>query len=282
MFSLRIGERLFGGYQRPLVMGVINATPDSYYAPSRTENDSDRIARRTAMLLEGGADMLDLGAYSSRPGALDVTPDQEAERLERAIRIVRREVGPLVPLSVDTFRSSIAREAVTNWGADIINDISGGSLDSEMISTVASLQVPLVVMHMRGTPQTMGEYCQYPAGVVAEVGAELAASASRASLAGVADVIIDPGFGFSKTMEQNYELAAGLSTVKRLCDDRPLLVGVSRKSMLTKALDISAEEALPATCALHAFLLEGGADILRVHDAAEARQTIEIFMRLHH
>lgn len=282
MFSLRLGERLYGGQDRPLVMGVINATPDSYYAPSRTETDSDAIARRTAMLLEGGADMLDVGGYSTRPGADDVPAEEEALRLEKALRIIRREAGPSVPLSVDTFRSSIAREAVTSWGADIINDISGGSMDPLMVSTAAELRAPLVVMHMRGTPQTMGEHCHYPGGVVADVSAELAAAASRASLEGVTDVIIDPGFGFSKTPEQNFELAAGLSTLKRLCNDRPLLVGVSRKSMLTRTLGISTEEALPATCALHALLLASGADILRVHDAAEARQTIEIFMRLRH
>lgn len=270
-FSLNIRGRLVE-YSRPAVMGIINATPDSFYPGSRTP-DAEAVAGRTRELLEQGADIIDLGAYSSRPGADDVSPDEEGRRLRMALEAIR-SVSADVPVSVDTFRASLAEKAVTEWGADIINDISGGSLDPAMFDTVARLNVPYILMHMRGTPADMQQHCLY-GDVTAEVAGELSQRLHRLSLAGVNDVIIDPGFGFSKTLEQNYRMLRELEVFAML--GRPVLVGVSRKSMITRLPAVEGGDALNGTTAVNMLALDRGAAILRVHDAGAARQAVEIY-----
>ena len=270
-FSLNIGGRLFEA-RRPQVMGIVNVTPDSFFAASRTA-DRDMVLRRTEQLIADGADMIDIGAYSSRPGADIVSPDEEKRRLAEGLEALRKVSGTM-PISVDTFRADVAREAVTNLGADIINDISGGLLDTAMLDTVAELHVPYILMHMRGNPQTMQSLTGY-ADVTADVCSELSATVTALRERGVADIIIDPGFGFSKTLEQNYRLLASLSDMARLFG-LPLLVGAPRKSMLTKALEIGPEDALNATTVVNTIALMQGASILRVHDARPAAEAVRL------
>lgn len=270
-FSLNIKGRLVE-YTNPVVMGIVNITPDSFFAGSRVTAEAD-IEQRAAQMVAEGADILDLGAYSTRPGAAEVGVEEEMSRLERGIKAVRRAVGDAVPLSVDTFRADVARACVEEWGADIVNDISGGKLDDRMFETVAELRVPYVLMHTRGTPATMQTLTDY-ADVVADVMGELQRSVWKLEEAGVADVIVDPGFGFAKTPEQNYEMLARLADFELL--GKPLLVGVSRKSMFTRLLGIEACQALVPTAVGNALALERGAAIVRVHDVAEARQTIAV------
>ncbi len=273
-FTLNLRGRL-AEYSRPVVMGVLNVTPDSFYSGSRAQTHAD-ITRRARQLVADGADMLDIGAYSSRPGADDVSADEELRRLEAGLSAVREAVGYDIPVSVDTFRADVARRAV-EWGADIINDISGGLLDEGMFETVADLHVPYILMHMRGTPATMQTMTDYT-DVVADVIGELSHKLSRLEELGVADVIIDPGFGFAKTLDQNYRLLSQLDAFAIL--GRPVLVGMSRKSMLTRLLGIDATEALVPTAIVGALALERGAAILRVHDPREAAQAIAIVEKL--
>lgn len=273
-FTLNLRGRL-AEYSRPVVMGVLNVTPDSFYSGSRAQTHAD-ITRRARQLVADGADMLDIGAYSSRPGADDVSADEELRRLEAGLSAVREAVGYDIPISVDTFRADVARRAV-EWGADIINDISGGLLDEGMFETVADLHVPYILMHMRGTPATMQTMTDYT-DVVADVIGELSHKLSRLEELGVADVIIDPGFGFAKTLDQNYRLLSHLDAFAIL--GRPVLVGMSRKSMLTRFLGIDATEALVPTAIVGALALERGAAILRVHDPREAAQAIAIVEKL--
>lgn len=253
-------------------MGIVNVTDDSFYGGSRASTP-ESVEERVRCLLGEGADMIDIGAYSSRPGADDVSEDEERLRLSRGLRAVRK-VSATVPVSVDTFRSSVARCAVSEWGADIVNDISGGELDCEMFRTVAELGVPYILMHMRGTPQTMQSHTDYE-NVVGDVIYWLAERLKRLELEGVADVIVDPGFGFSKTLEQNYELLGGLHLIGSELR-RPVLVGVSRKSMITRLLGIDTDGALNGTTCLNTMALMQGASFLRVHDAAEAVQVIRL------
>lgn len=273
-FTLNLRGQL-ASFNRPQVMAIVNVTPDSFYAGSRTF-DTDAIRRRTANLMAEGADMVDIGAYSSRPGADDVSPAEETERLCRGIEAIRSE-GCTLPMSVDTFRASVAEAAVA-MGADIVNDIGGGSLDSEMFDTVARLRVPYILMHMRGTPATMQSMCQYN-DVAADVTGELARSLARLDALGVSDVIVDPGFGFAKTLGQNYRMMNVLPEIADMLG-RPMLVGISRKSMLTRLLDIPTDSALNATTALNAMALDRGADIIRVHDVLAARQCVDIYCAL--
>lgn len=266
-FSLNIGGRLVE-YRQPAVMGIVNFTSDSFFSGSRV--DAESVGRRAEQLIAEGADMLDLGACSTRPGAEIVEETLETERLCAGVRAIRDAVGKDVPLSVDTFRSGAARAAI-EAGADIVNDISGGDLDPAMFSTVAELKVPYILMHMRGTPATMQTMTDY-ADVTTEVVADLSRKLGRLEELGVADVIVDPGFGFAKTLEQNYRMLAELEQFALL--GRPLLAGMSRKSMFTKLLGISADEALVPTSVAGALALERGAAILRVHDPREAAQTI--------
>lgn len=273
-FTLNLRGRLVE-YSRPVVMGVLNVTPDSFYSGSRAQTHAD-TTNRARQLVADGADLLDIGAYSSRPGADDVSADEELRRLEAGLSAVREAVGYDIPISVDTFRADVARRAV-EWGADIINDISGGLLDEGMFETVADLHVPYILMHMRGTPATMQTMTDYT-DVVADVIGELSHKLSRLEELGVADVIIDPGFGFAKTLDQNYRLLSHLDAFAIL--GRPVLVGMSRKSMLTRFLGIDATEALVPTAIVGALALERGAAILRVHDPREAAQAIAIVEKL--
>lgn len=270
-FSLNLSGRLVE-FDRPAVMAIVNATPDSFFAGSRVAT-ADQVARRTESLLAEGADIIDLGACSTRPGSESPDADEELRRLEPALEAIRR-VSADVPVSVDTFRASVARRCVTELGADIINDISGGTLDPAMFDTVAETGAPYVMMHTRGTPETMQQLTDYSAqgGVTAAVLEFFAERIADLAGRGVADIIVDPGFGFAKTVEQNWQLMRELPALLAL--GRPVLAGISRKSMLTRPLQISADEALPATVAANVMALERGAMILRVHDAAAARQAI--------
>lgn len=225
-------------------------------------------------MLDSGADFIDIGAYSSRPGADEVTPEEEISRLDVGMKALR-EMAPDIPVSVDTFRADVARTAILELGADIINDISGGDLDHEMADTVAELGVPYILMHMRGTPSTMQTLTDYN-DVTADVIADLSRKLRELRLKGVADVIVDPGFGFAKTVGQNYDMMRNLEEFTRLLD-APLLVGISRKSMITKLLGITPDAALAATTALNTITLTRGASFLRVHDALEASQAVRIY-----
>lgn len=277
MFSINTHGHLHT-YCRPAVMGIINATPDSFYAASRAA-DNVAAGERAEQMAVAGADMIDVGACSTRPGA--ALPDAAAEwaRLEPALRAVRAAVGAALPVSVDTFRADVARRAVESGLADIVNDVGGCTLDEQMEQTVVELRVPYIMMHMRGTPADMQQHCDYPDGVAAAVISELAGLLGRLTLAGVPDIIIDPGFGFAKTVEQNYRLLRDLPVVADALR-RPVLAGMSRKSMATRLLGISAADALPATAALNMLALERGAAVLRVHDVAEAVQVVKIYCQL--
>lgn len=261
--------------RRPWVMGILNVTPDSFYADSRTPMaEPERIAQRVRQMLAEGADIIDVGAYSSRPGADDISPLEEMRRLEVALTTVR-EVAPEVYVSVDTFRSEVARQCVEHFGVDLINDISGGVLDRAMPKVVARLGVPYIIMHMKGNPETMQMAPEYQ-DVVAEVLEFLARQQQRFFDAGGKDVIIDPGFGFGKTLQHNYRLMDRLQDFHEL--HAPLLVGVSRKSMIYKLLETTPQEALNGTTVLHTIAMMKGAHIFRVHDvqaAVEARTLVE-------
>lgn len=271
MFSLNIRGRLVE-LRRPTVMGIVNITPDSFYSGSRTEQ-ADEIARRVDSLLDNGADWIDVGGYSSRPGGADISADKEYSRLERALEVIRRD-HPDTIISVDTFRADVARKCVENWGVEIINDISGGKLDTEMWDTVADLRCVYVLMHMRGTPSTMQELTDYK-DVTADVISELAFSLDELRQKGVADVIIDPGFGFAKNTEQNFRILRDLDEFRVLgC---LILAGISRKSMIWRTLDSTPEESLNGTTALNMACLMKGASILRVHDAKEASECVRLF-----
>lgn len=273
-FTLNIRGNLLR-VERPMIMGIINVTPDSFWEGSRAA-DPDSIACRAAAMIADGADIIDLGACSTRPGAETCDAATEEARVAVGVEAVR-SVSADIPLSVDTFRASVARSAVER-GADIVNDISGGNLDPEMMPTVASLHVPYIMMHMRGTPATMQSMCDYPEGVVTEVVADLSRKIERFRLAGVADIIADPGLGFAKTVGQNYELLRSTAEIGELLGT-PVLIGLSRKSMLTRPLGITAAEALEATTAANTLALVNGAAILRVHDvkaAVEAREIVSL------
>lgn len=262
----------------PQVMGILNVTPDSFYDGSRTPRSlPDAVQARAEKLIAEGADMIDVGGYSTRPGADDVTPDEELRRLQTGIEAVRR-MSADIPVSVDTFRAAVARKAVTEMGADIINDVSGGLIDPEIYNVAAAEGAPYILMHMRGTPATMQQFTDYSeyGGVVPGVAAELHKAMVALNLAGVRDVIIDPGFGFSKTAPQNYELMRGLPELSALLDGLPTLVGISRKSMIYKPLGLTPADALPGTTALNTLALERGAAIIRVHDVAAAVQTRDV------
>lgn len=258
-------------FSTPWVMGIVNVTPDSFFSGSRVDG-AYAVAGRVEEMLAQGADCIDLGAYSSRPGAADVSPEEEWRRLDAALAEIRRRWPDLV-VSIDTFRASVARKCVEQWGADIINDISGGDLDPDMFTTVADLRVPYILMHMRGNPQNMQTLTEYD-DVTADVISGLASKVVHLRSLGVNDIILDPGFGFAKTVEQNYRLLHELGELKRL--GLPVLAGMSRKTMIWKPLGITPEEALEGTVALDTVALLNGADILRVHDVAPAVQTVRL------
>lgn len=254
----------------PKVMGVLNVTPDSFYEDSRVASSSQGAERASAMIEEGAA-MIDIGGYSSRPGAADIPESEERDRVLPVIEEIIK-YNPEAILSIDTFRSGIARQAYTA-GASIINDISGGLLDDQMIATVAQLGCPYVLMHMRGTPLTMKDHSTYE-DVALEVVNELLPQVKKLESAGVNDVIIDPGFGFAKSIDQNYELLRNLPYFKTI--QRPVLVGISRKSMIYRYLSISSRDSLNGTTVLNTLALQNGANILRVHDIREAVEVVNL------
>lgn len=261
-------------FGQPRIMGILNITPDSFYAGSRADNAAAWLARSEQMLQEG-ADILDIGGMSSRPGAAVIGLQEELDRVIPAIETIHRHF-PEALLSVDTLRAAVAREAVAA-GASIVNDISAGSLDADMYATVAELSVPYVLMHMKGRPETMQQQAQYGQ-VALEVLDFLAAELARLRALGVKDVIVDPGFGFGKTIAQNYALLRQLEVFHIL--EVPLLAGLSRKSMVYKVLGVTPEEALTGTSVLHWAALEKGAQLLRVHDVAAARQVITLWQQM--
>ena len=260
--TINAGGRLLD-LSQPQVMGILNVTPDSFYDGSRCP-DMTAVAKRVETILSEGADMIDVGGYSSRPGCVDVSVDEEKRRLAIGFEAIRR-LSPDAVISVDTFRAEVARWSVEEWGVQIINDISAGELDADMFDVVAQLRVPYIMMHMRGTPGAMLQlqYLHYD-DVVADVLQYFAAKIDRLAYMGVNDIIIDPGFGFSKTVDDNYRLMRHLDEFARL--GLPLLVGISRKSMIYKLLDVTPAESLNGTTALNVMALLGGAHILRVHD----------------
>lgn len=260
---------------RPRVMGILNVTPDSFYSASRTQGLM-AIRQRVEQIRSEGADWIDVGGYSTRPGAPEITPDEEWDRLAPALEIIRN-IWPEAIISVDTFRASIARKAVEEFKAEIINDVAGGTLDPEMFQTVADLKCAYILMHMRGTPSTMQQLTDY-SNVTADVISALAFKTDELRQLGVCDIILDPGFGFAKKVEQNYRLLADLDlfTLTGL----PVLAGMSRKSMIWKPLDITPADSLPGTISLHMAAMMKGASIIRVHDVAAARQSVEVFMMM--
>lgn len=273
--SINLNGRLLS-LKSPVVMGILNVTPDSFYAGSRQADEAAVAQRIETILAEGGA-IVDIGGYSSRHDAAEVTEEEEWQRIKPALKRMQRDF-PEVPVSVDTFRSAIARRAVEEYGTAMINDISGGMLDARMFETIALLQVPYILMHMRGTPQTMQQHTDYD-DLMEDIMLYFAQKVRALRQLGVNDVILDPGFGFAKTLEQNYELMRSLSEFS-IHFETPLLVGISRKSMIYKLLNATPEDSLNGTTVLNTYALLNGADILRVHDVKAATETIEIVKRL--
>lgn len=275
-FTINLGGTL-KSFSAPAVMGIINVTEDSFFSGSRA-NSKDEISRKTERMLAEGVDIIDLGACSTRPGSLPVSEEKETENIIAGIDAIRN-ISKEVPVSIDTYRANVAVASISA-GADIINDISGGDLDPEMFDTVAKLHVPYILMHTRGTPETMSELTDYGTrGVTATVLDELGAKLNTLALKGVADVIIDPGFGFAKNLSQNYELLRNLDVFNELgC---PVLAGISRKRMATQLLGINADKALEATVALNCFALDRGASVLRVHDVLAAKQAVTIYSEIY-
>ncbi len=260
---------------QPKVMGILNVTPDSFYDGGQ-HNNSDLIIEQVKTMLNEGATFIDVGGYSSRPGAQDVSQDEEIQRVIPIIKLIVDEF-PDVLISVDTFRSAVAEQAV-KAGACMINDISAGHLDDTMLKTVAHLKVPYVMMHMRGNPKTMATLTNYE-NLVKDILFYFSERITKARALGIVDLIIDPGFGFAKTVAQNYELLNKFELLKMT--DLPILAGLSRKSMIYKTLNFSAEDALNGTTILNTIALQKGADILRVHDVKEAMECVKLTQQLH-
>lgn len=268
--SIKIGSRLLT-FESPKVMGILNLTPDSFYDGGKHSTVESALIQ-AKKLIDEGVDMIDIGAYSSRPGAKDIS---EQEEMDRAIPFIEsfRQYFPEIILSIDTFRAKVA-ETCVNAGVHIINDISGGTLDENMFETVAKLHVPYILMHMRGTPSTMQKLTDYK-DVVNDVAESLGVQIAKLRQLGVKDIILDPGYGFAKTIDQNYELLLRVNELHYF--GLPILGGISRKSMIYKKIGLKPNEVLPGTIALNTLLLERGVQILRVHDVMEAKQLINIF-----
>jgi dihydropteroate synthase len=258
----------------PQVMGVLNVTPDSFYSGCRAQTD-EAIAERARQILEEGASIIDIGAYSSRPNCVDISPEEELNRLRYALKILN-EVHPDAIISVDTFRASVAEVCVKEYGVAIINDISGGEMDKNMFDTVVDLQVPYIMQHMQGTPQNMQNSPHYD-NLMRETFLYFSEKIQMLHDRGLNDIILDPGFGFGKTLDHNYELLSHLEEFKIF--ELPILVGLSRKSMITKLLDIPTTEALNGTTVTNTIALMKGADIIRVHDVKEAVQAVKIVQK---
>lgn len=260
---------------KPRVMTIINITPDSFYDGSRCFTE-EQIERKVLAALDEGADMFDVGGYSSRPNADDVPINEEIRRIARAMKVIRR-VAPSTAVSIDSFRAEVIRRTVEEFGDCIVNDISAGELDPTMVETVAELRLPYVAMHMRGTPTTMQKMSSY-SDVVEDVRKYFLRKIEQLREAGIEDIVVDAGFGFAKSLDQNYELMRGLHRLTDL--GVPLLVGISRKSMIYQLLGCTPDKALNGTTALHMEALRQGAKILRVHDTREAKEVITIFNKL--
>jgi len=261
----------------PQVMGILNVTPDSFFAGSRKQNETD-IAVRVHQIVDEGGSIIDIGAYSSRPNAEDVSPEEEMRRLRFGLSVIRREL-PEAVVSVDTFRADVARMCVEEYGVSIINDISAGMMDADMFPTVARLGIPYIIMHMQGTPQTMQTHPHYD-NVVKDVMYYFSEKVQRLRDLGVKDIILDPGFGFGKTLTHNYALLSQLEEFSIF--ELPILVGVSRKSMIYRLLGGGPEDALNGTTAINTIALTKGADILRVHDVKAAVEVVKIVSAMQH
>lgn len=270
MFTLNCNGRLLA-IDKPLVMGIINATPDSFYGGSRFSG-TDKILVQAEKMISEGADILDLGGQSTRPGSEQVAENAELDRIIESIELIHQKF-PQIPISVDTYYSMVAKKCV-EAGACIVNDISSGTMDKEMLRTVAALKVPYVLMHMKGTPQTMQQLATYE-NVTREILDFFILKKTECKNAGITDVIIDPGFGFAKTVSHNFQLLKDLILFKML--DAPLLAGLSRKASVYKTLGTSPEEALNGTTVLNTIALMNGANILRVHDVREAKEAVKLW-----
>nr|WP_321452363.1 dihydropteroate synthase [uncultured Carboxylicivirga sp.] len=262
-------------WENPMVMGILNITPDSFYDGGKYQLQTN-ILQRCNSIIEQGAQIIDIGAYSSRPGAKDVSEQEELKRLADALGWIRK-VYPDVIISVDTFRASVAENVVKDYEVDIINDIAAGELDEKMFETVARLNVPYIMMHMQGTPQNMQQNPQYK-NLIQEVSLYFARKVQQLTWLGVNDIIIDPGFGFAKTLDHNYQLLRELKQLQLF--KLPMLIGVSRKSMIYKLLDIQPSDALNGTTAINTIALLNGANILRVHDVKEAVECVKLVQQL--
>lgn len=267
--SILIGQNPYI-FDETKIMGIVNLTDDSFFSGSRISGQM-ALLKKVQVMLEQGASFIDLGAYSTRPGAKDVDLQQESGRIEEAVTWLQKEF-PEALLSIDTFRSEVARIGIES-GAHLINDVSGGDMDPNMFKTVAQLKVPYIAMHMRGTPQTMQDHVEYE-DVTKEVLELLNHKIQDLHEMGFNNLILDPGIGFAKTMQQNFELLKNIKAFTAL--NRPILMGISRKSFIQKTLNVSADEALNGTTALHSYLVSNHVDILRVHDVKEARQTVDL------
>ncbi len=278
LFSKRHSLNLQGrilNLSTPVVMGILNATPDSFYPRSRLLNPEDAVARAREML-EQGAKIVDVGAVSSRPGAEEVTEEEELNRLSPVIEAIRREI-PDCAVSVDTWRGSVAREMYERYGIHMVNDISAGQMDQSMFQVMASLGIPYVIMHMQGKPSNMQDAPLYE-NVVDELLQFFGERVDKLRKKGINDIVIDPGFGFGKTLEQNYELLTHMDAFRIF--ELPLMVGLSRKSMINKVLETDSDHSLVGTTAAHMAALINGASILRVHDVRAAIETIKIFEQI--
>lgn len=270
--SVNVRGRLLH-FDVPVVMGILNITPDSFYSKSRFQ--TERVVDSAGLMLEAGAKMLDIGGYSTRPGAVEVSLTEEMDRLLPVVDILKKQFPDAI-LSIDTYRAKVAEAAVL-VGADIINDVSGGTLDPEMFETVVGLQVPYILMHMRGNPETMQQLTQYD-DLVTDIIRDLAEKIMQLRRLGVSDIITDPGFGFAKTTEQNFKLMNHLEEFGNLgC---PILAGISRKGMIWKTLGTGPNEALNGTTVLNTIALMKGASILRVHDVSEAIEAVKLVQQL--
>lgn len=274
-YTFQVKGRLYS-LDKPKVMGILNLTPDSFYEGSRVPANEQSWLREAEKKIQEGADFLDIGGYSTRPGAEHIAVTEEIKRIVSAIKAIKKQF-PDTLLSIDTFRAEVAEVAVGE-GADLINDISAGNLDPNMLPLVAKLAVPYIAMHLKGSPQTMQAETNYQQ-LLPEILYYFSAKIEQFRILGIKDVIIDPGFGFAKTREQNFEVLRNLKNFQQL--GVPVLAGLSRKSMIYKTLETSAEEALNGTTALNMFALTQGANILRVHDVKEAKETIQLFEQLY-
>lgn len=263
-------------FESPAVMGILNVTPDSFYAASR-KNSEEEIIARAGQIMEEGGQIIDIGAYSSRPGADDVPEEEEIRRLSFALETLNREYGANLIYSIDTFRANVARTCVEKYGASMINDISGGEMDPDMFDTIADMDVPYILMHMKGTPANMQINPSYT-DLFGEIFKYLSEKVEILKQKGVNDIILDPGFGFGKTLDDNYRLLAHLEEFSVF--ELPLLVGISRKTMIYRLLETTADESLNGTSVLNTISLMKGADILRVHDVRQAVEAVKLVEKL--